>query len=535
MQNKAQGAIEYLLIIGTAILVVAIVIITMTTITSTGKTTVGTEIKDQNSAINVLQQMANEGKPLPPIDDITPPVITLNGPNPQTIEIYNGYNEYGVTVTDNDGQTYPATIDSTSVDPSSVGTYNVIYSATDSQGNTTTITRTILVRDTEPPQIYLDGSNPMTVPIYGTYPEPGAWADDYYEGSLNATSSGTVNTSVIGTYTITYNATDSSGNSATPITRIVNVIADTTPPTVSLTSPNGITYSNPINAIVHFSFTPNDNSTIRDCNLKINGLDKNTITNVTSGVNNTIDYNVQKLTNNLLYNWNISCTDRSNNTTTTTANYTFSTAIQNSYYVNMASNSWTTLNWNLGKIHTISFWTKDLPSGAVLPVFTSTTSLNTTTPSGGLDFATGGGNYIYYRLNTGTYNWEISPITGWHNFVIVRNETSLTLYKDGINKGSKTTVNEDYAPKAAFVQYYNNSGFKFFGGLDEFVIYTTAKDQAWATAQYNNGLGIYNADTTNAFAIYHNNTGSGTTLTDSSGTGKNLILFNITWPQSQIS
>ena len=37
MEQKAQGAIEYLLIIGAAILVVAIVIVALTTMMTTGK------------------------------------------------------------------------------------------------------------------------------------------------------------------------------------------------------------------------------------------------------------------------------------------------------------------------------------------------------------------------------------------------------------------------------------------------------------------------------------------------------------------
>ena len=50
MEQKAQGAIEYLLIIGAAILVVAIVIIAITSVVGTGKTQVG----DTNQ-INSLQ------------------------------------------------------------------------------------------------------------------------------------------------------------------------------------------------------------------------------------------------------------------------------------------------------------------------------------------------------------------------------------------------------------------------------------------------------------------------------------------------
>ena len=47
---------------------------------------------------------------------------------------------------------------------------------------------------------------------------------------------GTVNTQEIGTYTLTYTAMDEAGNKATPVTRIVEVIApiDTTPPVLTL-------------------------------------------------------------------------------------------------------------------------------------------------------------------------------------------------------------------------------------------------------------------------------------------------------------
>jgi cell division protein FtsL len=47
MEQKAQGAIEYLLIIGAAILVVAIVIIAITAITSSGKS----QVMDANQTI----------------------------------------------------------------------------------------------------------------------------------------------------------------------------------------------------------------------------------------------------------------------------------------------------------------------------------------------------------------------------------------------------------------------------------------------------------------------------------------------------
>ena len=49
-----------------------------------------------------------------------------------------------------------------------------------------------------------------------------------------------VDTSVIGTYTVTYNVTDSSGNAATEVTRVVNVV-DTTIPVITLVGDTQIT------------------------------------------------------------------------------------------------------------------------------------------------------------------------------------------------------------------------------------------------------------------------------------------------------
>ncbi|MCK0114412.1 immunoglobulin-like domain-containing protein, partial [Gelidibacter sp. F63206] len=46
-----------------------------------------------------------------------------------------------------------------------------------------------------------------------------------------------VNTAVVGTYTVTYNVMDAEGNSATEVTRTVNVV-DNTDPTITLTGAN---------------------------------------------------------------------------------------------------------------------------------------------------------------------------------------------------------------------------------------------------------------------------------------------------------
>ncbi|MGI8893709.1 MAG: DUF5011 domain-containing protein [Bacteroidia bacterium] len=77
--------------------------------------------------------------------------------------------------------------------------------------------------DTVPPVVTLLGNNPEYVQVNKTYTDAGATATDDIDGTLSAPASGTVNTSVVGTYTITYTATDREGNVGTAA-RTVHVV-----------------------------------------------------------------------------------------------------------------------------------------------------------------------------------------------------------------------------------------------------------------------------------------------------------------------
>jgi hypothetical protein len=56
MEERAQGAIEYLLIIGAAILVVAVVVVALTGVLQGGKPTTGGDYNREISDLNKLTQ-----------------------------------------------------------------------------------------------------------------------------------------------------------------------------------------------------------------------------------------------------------------------------------------------------------------------------------------------------------------------------------------------------------------------------------------------------------------------------------------------
>jgi hypothetical protein len=106
------------------------------------------------------------------------------------------------------------------------GSYTVTYTAADPAGNTVSVTRTIEVVDTETPEIALIGNAVDTVARWASYTDPGVEVDDYCNGSseITVTLGGTfVNTQSMGLYTITYVATDGSGNTSGLITRYILV------------------------------------------------------------------------------------------------------------------------------------------------------------------------------------------------------------------------------------------------------------------------------------------------------------------------
>ena len=168
------------------------------------------------------------------VDD-TIPEITLVGANPQSIELGIAYSELGATATDNiDGDiTGAIVIDASAVDVNAVGDYTVTYNVQDAAENEAVeVTRTVTIIDTTLPVLTVLGDNPATVEMGDSYTDAGATSD----GGEEVTTIGTVTTTTVGEYTLTYTATDAVGNIGTA-TRTVNVV-DTTAPIITVIGEN---------------------------------------------------------------------------------------------------------------------------------------------------------------------------------------------------------------------------------------------------------------------------------------------------------
>lgn len=180
---------------------------------------------------------SNDGGENPPAPDTIAPVITITGANPVDVTKDTVYTDLSATALDDiDGVI--TVIKTGSVDTSTLGTYTITYTATDLSNNIATKTRTVNVVsppvfDTTAPVITIIGTDPVNVVKGMTYTDAGATATDETDGTRTVVTTGNVDTTTIGAYTITYTTNDLSNNTAT-LTRIVNVVADGTAPIITL-------------------------------------------------------------------------------------------------------------------------------------------------------------------------------------------------------------------------------------------------------------------------------------------------------------
>lgn len=147
--------------------------------------------------------------------DIESPVISLEGEEEMTLSSMDFYMEPGYSSFDKyDGDlTNEVNITRTEEDD----TFTIIYTSIDSSGNSSEKKRIIHIKDITPPVITLKGSTSITINTGSKFEDYGAEAADDIDGDLSdrIITSGTVDTSMDGEYSIVYSVYDSSGNKAT--------------------------------------------------------------------------------------------------------------------------------------------------------------------------------------------------------------------------------------------------------------------------------------------------------------------------------
>ena len=184
--------------------------------------------------------------------DTTNPTIVLKEFNTTThdthqyMEVYTNYSEIGATLTDNyDENTSVTDINTSELNTSKLGDYNVTYNAEDKNHNQANeVNRTVTVRDTTPPKIHLNKSigdeTNITVEAGSNFTdEYNATVTDNYDNNWTIEGNiSDVNTSDLGTHYVVYDTNDSSGNIADEVNRTVTVV-DTTAPKLTLIKNGG--------------------------------------------------------------------------------------------------------------------------------------------------------------------------------------------------------------------------------------------------------------------------------------------------------
>ena len=133
--------------------------------------------------------------------------------------------------------------------PGATGTFNynlAFAGASTSQAVTGTITvNAAATADTTAPVISLTGSSTINLEVGDTFTDPGATATDGVDGDLTSsiTTSGSVDTSTAGTYTIEYSVSDAAGNAATVVQRTVIVSLAATTYSISVTASSNSDYT----------------------------------------------------------------------------------------------------------------------------------------------------------------------------------------------------------------------------------------------------------------------------------------------------
>ena len=148
------------------------------------------------------------------VQDTTVPTISLLGSAELTVPCSTPYTDAGATASDTCAGDLTSQIVTNfgglNASSPAPGNYTITYNVQDPSTNAATqVTRLVHVVDTVPPVITVT-PGVSTVECHTAYTDAGATANDNCAGVLSPTTTGTVNTNIVATYTLTYTASDGS-------------------------------------------------------------------------------------------------------------------------------------------------------------------------------------------------------------------------------------------------------------------------------------------------------------------------------------
>ncbi|MEI8339681.1 MAG: immunoglobulin-like domain-containing protein [bacterium] len=113
------------------------------------------------------------------------------------------------------------------------GNHSIWTKVCDIAGNCTTSDSVSVAVDNTAPVITMKGTSPIRILRNQTYVDAGATVSDDMDEGLTVQTVNNVDTTKVGDYTVTYNATDSAGNKALEVVRKVSVYAGSRRPLIS--------------------------------------------------------------------------------------------------------------------------------------------------------------------------------------------------------------------------------------------------------------------------------------------------------------
>lgn len=102
-----------------------------------------------------------------------------------------------------------------------IGKDKITYTVEDSSKNKTVITKKIVYKDIEKPEITLEGDSEVSLLVGDEFVDPGYKATDNCDKDVKVKVEGSVNSQAEGTYELKYIATDTAGNTATATRKVV--------------------------------------------------------------------------------------------------------------------------------------------------------------------------------------------------------------------------------------------------------------------------------------------------------------------------